>query len=358
MADHLRRPRPVSAVCVGGGTGQPCALRALRTLGYDLTAVVAMADDGGSTGRLRDQTGTIPPGDVRKCLVALADDPEGAAARAFGRRLPEADRHALGNLVISTLSEECGSFPEAVSICERWLGCVGHVLPSTLESVTLAGETRDGRLIEGQAALSHGPCTLSHAWLEPEAPAAYRPAVDAILSADLVVIGPGSLYTSIIPNLLVPDVAQAIRETHALRMFVCPKADTQGETWGLAADEYVDALEAHGLARAIDVVLLHRRHGDGGVVTRAFHALTADAVEADAAHGETYDGIPLAYTRRLEPRGLRAVEAADHEVARIEDKGIAVRVADFDDGANPFAHDVGILADTISGVMGCRSLPR
>ena len=259
MARHLRQPL---AVCVGGGTGQPQVLRALRGRGWDLAAVVAMADDGGSTGAIRRAMDAVPPGDVRNCLIALAADPDSPLARSFQRRLPVAANHPLGNLMLATLADESGSFLEAVATLERMLGCIGHVHPSTTENVTLQGITRDGRRISGEEMIGHGPCTLERVWLEPEAPEACAAAVDAIRSADLLILGPGSLFTSIIPNVLVPGIAQAIRETSATRIFVCPKADTQYESWGLAADEFgvipgepeIERTEGHARLRGDDTL--------------------------------------------------------------------------------------------------------
>jgi len=246
MAGHFPRKRYVS---LGGGTGQSQVIRALRMLDCEISAVVAMADDGGSTGVIRREMGVVPPGDVRNCLVALAADPMGPVARAFQRRLPVASDHALGNLILATLDEECDSFVDAIEMCERMLGCVGSVLPSTQEFVALRGITCDGRPISGEELIGTSPCTIGRVCLEPERPEACPEAVAAILSADVIVMGPGSLFTSIIPNVLVPGIARALHDTSATRIFVCPKADTQYETWGLTADEYVRALYDHGAAR-------------------------------------------------------------------------------------------------------------
>ena len=247
------------AVSIGGGTGQPNAIRALRGAGCSVSAIVAMADDGGSTGLLREKMGLNPPGDIRKCLVAMADDPESPLARAFEHRLGFSDNHTLGNLLIAALTEETGSFVEAVSLCNRMLGCHGRVLASTLDDVVLCGTTRDGLEFRGEATLGTGPCALSRVWLSPRRPEAYGPAVEAItLDADIVVLGPGSLFTSVIPNLLVPGILDALKRTQAPKVYVCSMADMQGESWGLNAEEYVDALLSHGLEGHLDAVLIHR----------------------------------------------------------------------------------------------------
>ena len=355
MARHMRQPL---AVCVGGGTGQPQVLRALRGRGWDLAAVVAMADDGGSTGAIRRAMGALPPGDVRNCLVALAENPDSDLARALQRRLSFAGNHSLGTLLLATLADESGSFVSAVREIERALGCIGHVHPSTAEFVTLRGVTRDGRTIRGEEMIGHGPCTLSHVWLEPEAPAACADAVEAILSAHLVILGPGSLFTSIIPNVLVPGIADALRETSALRVFICPKADTQYETWGLAADEYVTALFDHGLEGCIDAVLVHRAETGDGTGTRLFRALTADDIAADAARRAFMSTRRAPHSEDVLPR-IHPVRADKDVIARLRQLVPVVEVRDFSLANVPTAHDPIKLASAIEGVSGWRrSLPR
>ena len=354
MARHMRQPL---AVCVGGGTGQPQVLRALRGRDWDLAAVVAMADDGGSTGAIRRAMGAVPPGDIRNCLVALADDPDSPLARSLQRRLPVAGNHALGNLLLATLAEECGSFVDAVRSLERALHCTGHVHPSTAEYVTLHGITRDGRRISGEEMIGNGPCTLKRVWLMPERPTACDDAVRAIRSADLVVLGPGSLFTSIIPNVLVPGIADALRETEATRVFICPKADTQYESWGLAADEYVGALYDHGLEGCVDAVLVHRSEPQGGTGTRAFRALTAEDVAADAARRAFIASRRFPYSENVLPR-VHPVRADNDVLSRLRDLVPIVEVRDFSLEGAPTAHDPSKLASAIEGVAGCRSLPR
>jgi uncharacterized cofD-like protein len=203
--------------------------------------------------------------------------------------------------------------------------------------------------------MGEGPCTIDRAWLDVADAEAYAPAVDAILGADMVVIGPGSLYTSLIPNLLVPGIARAIRETSALRVFVCPKADTQGETWGLAASEYVDALARHGLEDAIDVVLLHREHTDAGVGTRSFRRLTQGVIEADEERRNRYGSASHAYALRLDPEHMRTVAAGLDEQAKIESYGALVLARDYTDPDSASSHNVRALTDALKGVLSCRS---
>lgn len=246
------------AVSIGGGTGQPRLIQALRLMGAHIDSVVAMADDGGSTGLLRERAHVVPPGDVRKCISALAADPASPLARAFAHRFPYIDDHALGNLLLVALAEETGSFTAGIRACERMLDCIGHVHPSTLDAVSLAGRTVSGEVVCGQARISYGRRAFERVWLEPAGAVANPEAVEAILAADLVVLGPGSLFTSIIPNVLVDGIREAICRTSARRVFVCPKIDSLGETSGMSVADHVYALAACGLADAIDAVLVHR----------------------------------------------------------------------------------------------------
>ncbi len=253
--------RGLHAVVVGGGTGAPMSIRTLLTLGVETSAVVAMADDGGSTGILREEANVTPPGDIRKCIAAFARDPQDPLVRAFKYRFAVARDHALGNLLLAALEDACGSFPEAIAVCERMLDAQGSVYPSTLDHVVLEAVTRDGRLLDGQAVACHSKTALESVRLLPDAGhgpiTAYEPALEALRGADLIVLGPGSLFTSIIPNLLVPGVVEAIRSSRAHVLFVCSLADTQGETWGLTAREHVAALLDHGMEGLLDYVLVH-----------------------------------------------------------------------------------------------------
>lgn len=244
-------------VVLGGGTGAPKSIRALLSLGFETAAVVAMADDGGSTGILRERAGATPPGDIRKCLAAMASDASDPFVRAFQRRFAFADDHALGNLLLYALEGETGSFPEAIAVCERLLGARGHVYPSTLSNISLSAELADGSVIDGQARASHASAALHRVWLQGDDAVAYEPALSALLDADVILLGPGSLYTSIIVNLLVPGIVDAIVKSSAAVVFVCPVADTQGETSGMSARACYEALCACGLRGRIDAMLVH-----------------------------------------------------------------------------------------------------
>ena len=310
---------PFRAVVIGGGTGAPVSIRTLLSLGIETSAVVAMADDGGSTGILREEADVTPPGDVRKCIAAMADDPFDPLVKAFKYRFSIANNHALGNLMLAALEDACGSFPEAISICERLVNAQGHVYPSTLDHVTLRARTRDGRILDGQAVACHSRTALETVRLEADVDPIkpYRPALRAIRNADLIVLGPGSLFTSIIPNLLVPGVINAIRRSHGSVLFVCSLADMQGETWGLTAKEHVQALLDHGMNDLVDYVLIHspvplRAESPA---TGSFVALAGDRLE----HASISDLDDLRLSGRIRP-----VSITYQDMLKIQAKGPVV----------------------------------
>jgi uncharacterized cofD-like protein len=250
IATYRQRQRGPRVVAIGGGTGLPSALRAMKTHTNDLTAVVTVADDGGSSGRLRRDMGVLPPGDLRNNIVALADD-ESLMAKLFQFRFTEGELkgHAFGNLFISALASITdGGLITALIETARVLNIQGRVLPSTLQDVNLRAQVRlPGKTrtltILGEAAIGDAGGVIEHMELVPENPPGYPGSVEAILNADMVVLGPGSLYTSILPNLLVPDIANALRATPAYIVYICNVATQPGETDGYTVAEHVMALE-------------------------------------------------------------------------------------------------------------------
>ena len=344
------------AVSIGGGTGQPRLISALRLLGAHIDSVVAMADDGGSTGLLREQEHVVPPGDVRKCLSALAADPDTPLARAFAHRFPYIDDHALGNLLLVALAKETGSFMEAIAACEGLLGCIGHVHPSTLELVSLSGRTRMGDVVHGQAQISYGMQTFSDVWLEPADAAANQEAVDAIMAADLVVLGPGSLFTSIIPNVLVRGIRDALCSTRAICVFVCPKIDSLGETNGMSVADHVEALARHGLEGALDAVLVHRSPHSEVVypyAKRAWELVSARAAAAARDHGAGEGGVVSAEAiAAAKDAPFGPIRASDQDLDRIRAIAPRVLVRDFTGEGSPAVHDARRLADALAEVVG------
>ncbi len=349
-------PSKLKAVVIGGGTGAPVSIRTLLALGVQTSAVVAMADDGGSTGILREEAHVAPPGDVRKCLAAFAVDPDDPLTKAFKYRFDFARNHTLGNLMLSALENATGSFPEAIKICGQLLGARGHVYPSTLNNVTLCARTLDGRVLRGQALASHSSTALEQVWLEsPEECLPYMEAIRAIRQADLIVLGPGSLFTSIIPNLLVPGIVDAIAQSHAYTVFVCSLADQQGETWGLSAREHVEALLRHGMRDKLDYALIHSsgKPKKSRFTTGAFEAIAGPA-SLESAMTEMRDGKNLPARVKI-----RSVKITQEDIDAIQDQGPVVILRDMKDPLRPTWHDPSALADAFMGVFKlCRSQQR
>jgi uncharacterized cofD-like protein len=257
---HSRRQKGTKVVAIGGGTGLPSVLRGLKQFTSNITAVVTVADDGGSSGRLRRDLGVLPPGDLRNNIAALADD-ESLMTHLFQYRFDNGDveGHAFGNLFITALAGVTGSIEAALVETARVLNIQGRVLPATLEDVNLAasillrGAART-ITVEGESRITKTNGTIERIELDPPSVAAYAESVQAILDADLIVIGPGSLYTSILPNLLVVGIAEALRATSAYKIFVCNVATQPGETEGYSVADHVLALERHigrGLFQAV-----------------------------------------------------------------------------------------------------------
>ena len=268
LADHRKRGRGPRIVVIGGGHGMATLLRGLKAHTYNLTAIVTVADDGGSSGRLRSNLGVLPPGDIRNCLAALSND-ETLITQLFQYRFSSGEDgmggHSFGNLFISALSEITGSFEEAVAESGRVLSVHGRVLPATLHDVRLVADlsvplSNAEVRVRGESQIPAVTGSVRHVWLEPNAPPAYPDAVNALLNADLIVIGPGSLYTSILPNLLVPDLVAAIRNSPALKIFICNLATQAGETDGYACGDHIRALETHVGVGLFDIVLSNQQH--------------------------------------------------------------------------------------------------
>jgi len=262
LTEYHRRERGPRVVAIGGGHGLSTLLRGLKAHTHNLTAVVTVADDGGSSGELRRSMGILPPGDIRNCLAALSND-EALLAQLFQYRFsgsPGLDGHSFGNLFISALSEITGSFEAAVAESGRVLSVHGRVLPSTLHNVRLVADVNLPNVaneirIEGESKIPIAAGRVRRVWLEPTDAAAFPPVLQAILSAEMIVVGPGSLYTSILPNLLVRDVLAAIKASRAIKVFVCNLTTQIGETTAYNCYDHVRALEDHLGDRVFDVVV-------------------------------------------------------------------------------------------------------
>jgi uncharacterized cofD-like protein len=268
LTDHRRRERGPRIVTIGGGHGLSTLLRGLKSYSYNITAVVTVADDGGSSGRIRKSQGIPPPGDIRNCLAALSGD-EALMSQLFQYRFadgnPELNGHPFGNLFISALSEITGSFEEAVVESGRVLAVHGRVLPATLHDVRLLADVQlphsNGEVrVEGESSIPAFPGNVQRVWLEPNNPPAYPQVIQAILAAELIVIGPGSLFTSILPNLLVPDIVAAIQASRALKLYICNIATQPGETDGYNSEDHIKVLDDHIGCEIFDIAVMNNNY--------------------------------------------------------------------------------------------------
>ncbi|HFQ92429.1 MAG TPA: YvcK family protein [Anaerolineae bacterium] len=264
---HTQRQRGPNIVAIGGGTGMPTLLRGLVKHTQNITAVVTVADDGGSSGRLRREFGLLPPGDFRNNIAALSRDEAlmtqvlqyrfGGAVGENGRG--ELQGHSFGNLLLAALTGITGSFDEALLAAERVLAMRGRALPSTMADVRLAADVLqpDGsvRQIVGESLIPKVDGRIQRVYLQPDGVRAYPPALKAIFQADLVVMGPGSLYTSILPNLLIPDLAEALQRSRAPKVYVCNLATQPGETDDFTVADHVASILQHVPADCLDIVL-------------------------------------------------------------------------------------------------------
>ncbi|MEO8246766.1 MAG: gluconeogenesis factor YvcK family protein [Chloroflexota bacterium] len=246
-------------VAIGGGTGLSTLLRGLKAYSANITAVVAVADDGGSSGRLRAQLGIAPPGDIRNCIAALADA-EPLMTQLMQYRFPAGsglDDHAFGNLFIAAMTAVTGDFEEAVRESNRVLAVRGQVLPATSVPLNLSARLESGRHVAGQVAISQAGEAIDHVFIEPADVRANPEAIERILEADMIVIGPGSLFSSVLPNLLISDIRDAISAASGLRVYVCNVATQPGETSSFTAAGHLEALFEHVGDELIDYVLLN-----------------------------------------------------------------------------------------------------
>jgi len=260
----LARGKQKKVVIIGGGTGTFTVLTALKSYPLSLTAIVSMADDGGSTGALRDQYGVLPPGDVRRALVALSES--GDTLRAlFNYRFSTGDfeGHSFGNIFLSALHKITGDFGSAVKEASRVLNIKGKVFPVTLDNVRLSARLSDGSVLEGETNIDipkqgRKRGRITEVWLTPRA--RINPeARQAILEADAMVIGPGDMYTSLIPNLLVEGVSEAIRNSPAKKIYICNLMTKFGETDGFVAEDFVKTLEQYLGPGSIDIAVFNNR---------------------------------------------------------------------------------------------------
>jgi uncharacterized cofD-like protein len=314
-----RQPGPQQAatelprvVALGGGTGLPNVLRGLRPLLYGpeasseaprdrLVAIVATSDDGGSSGKLRAEFNIIPPGDIRNCLAALSDN-HALIADLFQYRFGAGDGlngHTLGNLVIAALADVMNDFPRAVEIAARVVGACGTVLPATSEVVTLLAEFEDGRVLNGETAIATAGGRILRVSLIPERPRFVPETCEVLRRANVIVSGPGSLYTSVLPPLLVPQVADAVRRATGVRVLVANLMSEPGETDGFSVLDHVLTIERHLEAQVFDYVIYNTAAVPDSLVApyaaQGAHPLVTGAFELNALEklGIQPIGVPL-----------------------------------------------------------------
>jgi uncharacterized cofD-like protein len=326
---HVDGPR---VVAIGGGTGLPNVLRGMRPLLFAvdrpaardrLIAIVATTDDGGSSGRLRSAFGIIPPGDIRNCLAAMSDD-EGLLTGLFQYRFDGGDGlsgHALGNLMLAALADVTRDAARAVELAGRFVGARGLVLPATIGPVTLVADLEDGRTVQGETAIVSAGSRVRRLSLHPEHPTSVPEVAQAILAADVVVIGPGSLLTSVIAPLLVPEIRDAVAQTPAVRIYVLNLMAEPGETDRLSAADHLATIAEQTGVRMADFVLyntatvpqaLQAQYGGQGA--RQIVVDRADLDAFAAMHAQAI-GLPLAAEHpanrvRHHPRRLGAAIVA------------------------------------------------
>jgi uncharacterized cofD-like protein len=263
LAQYRQLDRGPRIVVLGGGHGQSTLLRGMKKYTHNLTAIVTVADDGGSSGKIRESTGILPPGDIRNCLAALSND-EDLITQLYQYRFSTGEKglngHSFGNLLIQALTEMTGSFERAVVEAGRVLSVNGRVLPSTLNDVRLIADKNLPHIekevrVKGESHIPKVHGRVRRLWLDPLNPPAFPATIRALLQADMIIIGPGSLYTSILPNLLVPDIVSAIRASEAFKVFVSNITTQPGETDGYNCGDHIAAIEDHVGDEIFDLVV-------------------------------------------------------------------------------------------------------
>ncbi|NDD69158.1 MAG: YvcK family protein [Synechococcaceae bacterium WB9_4xC_028] len=323
LVDALRAKsrlnRGPNIVAIGGGTGLSTLLSGLKRYSSHITAIVTVADDGGSSGVLRRELGVQPPGDIRNCLAALATE-EPLLTRLFQYRFRAGtglEGHSFGNLFLSALTAITGSLEGAITASSRVLAVQGTVVPATNADVKLWAELADGRRIEGESQIGHATSPIVRVGCIPERPPALPKALEAIANADLIVLGPGSLYTSLLPNLLVPELVQAISRSKAPRLYICNLMTQPGETDGLDVEGHLRAIESQlaslGIQqRLFSSVLAQEDLGESSLVDY-YRQRGAEPVECDSRklRSEGYDvtiaplqGARPTSTLRHDPRSV------------------------------------------------------
>jgi uncharacterized cofD-like protein len=309
LANYRRRDRGPRIVAIGGGHGLATLLRGLKTYTRNLTAVVTVADDGGSSGRIRESYGILPPGDIRNCLAALSND-EQMLTQLFRYRFSgagELDGHSFGNLFITALAEITGSFEGAIAESGKVLSVSGRVLPSTLHNVRLVADMQLPDIpnqvrVQGESHIPEMAGRVRRVWLEPNDAPVFPPVLKAILNADMIIVGPGSLYTSLLPNLLVQDLLGAIHAGRALKVYVCNIATQAGETDVYTCSDHVRALEEHVGENLFDIILCNDNYE--GQLSEDSQWVRADEKTLSDSRVHCYDLVDEDHPWRHDPSKL------------------------------------------------------
>jgi uncharacterized cofD-like protein len=306
-------------VAIGGGTGLSTLLRGLKRRTRNLTAIVTVSDDGGSSGRLQKELGVLPPGDVRNCLVALADD-EALVTDLFRYRFEEGEGltgHSFGNLFLAAMTGITGNFDKAIKESSRVLNIVGRVLPATLAIVRLCAELDDGTIVEGESNIPQAKRPIRRVFFDPPLVAPLEEALEAIRNADAIVLGPGSLFTSILPNFLIDRITQEVARARGVKIYVCNVMTQPGETENMTAADHVEALFENAGERVCDYVIVN--------------------VEAPSKLRETYA-----------EEGQIAVTP---DIERIEAMGLTTVKSDMLSEVEKVRHDPDRLGEAVLGVI-------
>lgn len=252
--------RGPKVVAIGGGTGLSTMLKGIKKLTNNITAVVTVGDDGGSSGKLREELGVLPPGDIRSCIAALADD-EDLVAKLFQYRFKDCEGlsgHSFGNLFLTAMCSITGNMVKAVQESSNVLSIRGRVLPSTLDDMRLVAEMEDGSIIKGESNIPESGKKIKKLFTEPNNCKPLEEVIWAIHDADIIILGPGSLYTSVIPNLLINDIAKAVSQSKAKKIYVCNIMTQPGETDGFSVSDHIKTLINHaGYGQIMDAVLVN-----------------------------------------------------------------------------------------------------
>ncbi|MGD9713845.1 MAG: uridine diphosphate-N-acetylglucosamine-binding protein YvcK [Thermomicrobiales bacterium] len=315
VAEHRFGPvRPeLNVVAIGGGTGLSSLLRGLKNENISLTAIVTVADDGGSTGRIRKEYDMPAPGDIRNCILALADDEllvNQLFQYRFDRDGSDLKGHSLGNLFITALTQTTGSFEQAVLEFGRVVNIRGRVLPSTLDNVTLCARFVDGTEACGESQISSRGTPIAQVYFDEGKPLAYPPALEAIVNADLIVLGPGSLYTSVVPNLLVDGILEAIRWSRGTTVYVCNVATQQGETDHFTAGDHIRVVQDYLGEDNLDFAVVNSNRAAAEAIRPELNVEAVIDTEALAFWGTTstisQDVVSDANPLRHDPEKLTA----------------------------------------------------